>query len=848
MGCCMKSDYLETLSVISGDMSIVDWLENSDYDELVEIDLNADRYRIVAFVTDKSANAPNEGRFTQLCQFTVDHLVNPEDAARYRAFVDGQTLQKRLEESSVSGVIAGNFRFMARNGSWRWVELCFIGNGAHGFEPGVVRLYAFDIQAQKNRVPERVDSRTGQRKLYRNDRTNLLWEQSFFIEAQRRLDEVDASEWCLIAIDIDHFTLFNDWYGRDIGDALLERVGEELGVAERVSTGVAGYLGQDDFCLVAPYNTDRMANLYNRLSGIMGELTSTIGFKPIFGVCIADNDTPILDLLDRAKIALGYAENDFKTDICLYESEMFERDESEYRVLLDFQQGLAENEFDIYLQPQCRISSGKIVGVEALVRWIKPDGSIVAPVDFIPVLEKHGFITDLDCYVWEQLCSNLHNWISEGRTPIPASVNVSQDDFYNIDVADYFIQLVKQYEIPTSLLKIEITESAIAEDSELVIEAIRQLREAGFVVLMDDFGSGYSSLNKLGSLNVDVIKLDAGFFRMDEQGERKGIRIVESIVNMAKTMALPIICEGVETQEQIDFLDSLGCRYIQGYYFYRPMPVSEFEELIGDGTRLDERGFDMKLNEQMRLREFLDQNVYSDAMLNNILGPVAFYLWRGDSVDIIRFNEQFYEAVGVPDFNTRLSAIEQFSPANDVPKLFDLFERATKDSLNGAQDIIGFYRTDGSLSRFMMHVYYLGENDEGKRFYGSVRDVTEITELQIELQLISERLSTSILFMRWQGDGWHFKVIIHGLENELGLTPNQFQAELNSGAFLSRIHGEDHKRITAVARKSTHSGNDFHSTLTLENGRGEAVQLNLEADRVKDSSGDASYIVKLTVL
>jgi EAL domain-containing protein (putative c-di-GMP-specific phosphodiesterase class I) len=360
---------------------------------------------------------------------------------------------------------------------------------------------------------------------------------------------------------------------------LLARLGEELSKAERVSTGVAGYLGQDDFCLLAPYDIDRMENLYGRLSNIMAELTSTIGFKPVFGVCMADGDTPVLDLLDRAKIALDYASKDYKTDICLYESEMYERDEAEYRILLDFQQGLAGNEFVVYFQPQCRISSGRIVGVEALVRWIKPDGTIVPPMEFIPTLERHGFITDLDCHVWDQVCSRLSAWIASGHTPTPVSVNVSQDDFYNIDVAGHFQQLAETYGIPTSLLKVEITESAIAEDSQLVIDAIGRLREAGFTVLMDDFGSGYSSLNMLTALPIDVLKLDMQFIR-NICGNQKDCRLVGIMIEIARLLDVPVIAEGVETKEQVDLLKKMGCDVIQGYYFSKPLTAEDFSALI----------------------------------------------------------------------------------------------------------------------------------------------------------------------------------------------------------------------------------------------------------------------------
>ena len=849
----MKSGILNTLSAISGKMTIVEWLNSTMFDELVEIDVINDEYRTANHAEDKFVNAPAEGTFSDLYQFTLDHLIHPDDYESYASFVNIDTIQARLDQpdsTGVPGIILNQLRFKRKRGGWRWVELCVIGGEQHGFAPGIIRLYTFSIEPLDNDAtkdgtgdPNNLDSPQP----YRDKKTGLLGEQDFFNKAEAVLAELNGPNWCVIAIDLDHFSLFNDWYGRKTGDELLARIGTELALAERTSGGLAGYLGQDNFCFFAPYEEKRIANLYNRLSALIAELATAIGFKPVFGISMTNGRTSFIDVFDEAKLAQEYADADYKTDICLFEADMREKSEGEYRILLDFQQGLAENEFVVYLQPQCRVSSGTIVGVEALTRWVKRDGTIVPPMEFIPALEKHGFITDLDCYIWERVCSQLREWLDGGHKAVPVSVNVSQYDFFTIDVAEQFARLIEKYDIPPSLLKIEITESAFAEGSSSIEEAITQLRTLGFTVLMDDFGSGYSSLNRLSNLNVDVIKLDANFLKMEGDDKRKDIHIVESIISMAKTMALPIICEGVETKEQVEFLDGLGCRYIQGFYFYRPMSSADFEKLIGNGDLIDDQGFVTKQNEQFRIKEFLDENVYSDTMLNTILGPVAYYLWHDDDIDIIRFNEQFYESVDVPNFNERVTSIQQFTPKCDVPKLFNLFERASQDQLNGASDIVGFYRTDGSLSRFMMRLYYLGESAEGKRFYGSVRDITEIAELKIQLDLLSNRLPTTILFMRQMNEKWNLRIIIHGLVEETGLTKDRFQSELDDGSFFDRLGEGEMDRLLASAHEAIAHSTDFVGSITLANGNGGTTHLDLEANFVQDSVGDASYVVKLNV-
>ena len=843
----MRSSLFKMLDAINGRSSIAEWIDSAPRSELVEIDLAADRYRTTNNIKDKFVSAPEEGAFTELYQTTLDELIHPDDYDEYRRFMDPATLAERINDPETNGVLAHNLRFKVGVGNWRWVELCLVGGEPQGFDRNIVKFYTFDTATMSNNLGEGALEAPSPSVDLCERKTGLLWERPFFDQAQALLAEIDTMQWSVIAIDLDHFSLFNDWYGRETGDLLIAQVGKELQLATHAAGGLAGYLGRDDFCLVAPHNEERLNYLYDRLSAIVDEHATASGFKPVFGVSIADKRISFLDLYDQARMALDYARGDFKTDIVLYEPAMRERDEREYRVLLDFQRGLREQEFVVYLQPQCRISTRKIVGAEALARWVRPDGSIVPPNDFVPILEKHGFVTDLDCYIWERVCAKMHAWIESGHAATPVSMNVSQNDFYAIDVPAHFAHLVEKHQIDPSLVKIEITESAFGEEASLIEEDIKRLREMGFLVLMDDFGSGYSSLNRLSSLNVDAIKLDAEFLNLEDETRRKGVRIVESVVSMAKTMALPIICEGVETKEQIDFLDSLGCRYIQGFYYYRPMTTDDFEALVSDAGMLDEAGFAVKTNDQLQIREFLDQNVYSDAMLNTILGPVAFYLWHDEAVDIIRFNEQFYEAIGpASDLDDRLHDAQRFVPDDERARFFDLFKRATQDQLNGATDVVGFFRADGTLARFVMRVYYLGESEEGKRFYGSVRDITEIVDRDTQLKLLSEHLPMTIVFMRRIQGRWRMRVIVHGLSEEMGIGWEQFERELNEGSFRNRIVKADAKLVEKSLQDSLDSGKGFSVPFGLEAGQGNAGGFWLVADRVQDKAGLASFVMKVT--
>lgn len=247
------------------------------------------------------------------------------------------------------------------------------------------------------------------------------------------------------------------------------------------------------------------------------------------------------------------------------------------------------NEFCFYLQPKRNAATGAIVGAEALVHWNHPKYGVVSPGRFVPMLEQAGQISRLDVFVWRSVVRMLARWEREGRNLVPISVNVSMVDIDQMDVADTLTGLLNEYDVDARLLQTEITESAVARNLSKVESTIRKLHADNIAVLMDDFGSAYSSLNMLKDINVDVIKLDMKFIDLNEDNASKGLKIVESVVNMARKLRLLVIAEGAQTKQQVDQLLSVGCRYIQGYYFHEPLPVGRMEKLLAE--RPDDRHF-----------------------------------------------------------------------------------------------------------------------------------------------------------------------------------------------------------------------------------------------------------------
>ena len=309
-------------------------------------------------------------------------------------------------------------------------------------------------------------------------------------------------------------------------------------------------------------------------------------------------------------------------------------------ILSDFKTALEHHDFQLYFQPKYNIASGKIIGAEALVRWDHPTAGFISPGKFIPVLEQYNLIQELDCYIWESLCRHLHQWNKKGYPPIPVSVNASRISIGSLDVAAILEGLVKKYHLSPSQLEVEITESVYAEHPDSIKNTIDKLHQAGFVVLMDDFGSGYSSLSFLADTNVDVIKLDMRFLNCDTP---KSNYILSSVIRISYWLNLRIIAEGVENQKQADTLLKIGCFYAQGFLFCKPIPSCEYEKLLpGNFLDVTDMGAQKgKLNGLVSTLDLFSQNMINEQITELLLGAVVVFSLKESSLSILNVNKAF---------------------------------------------------------------------------------------------------------------------------------------------------------------------------------------------------------------
>lgn len=561
-----------------------------------------------------------------------------------------------------------------------------------------------------------------------NNLSDYYYNHSFMERLRKRLPEILPNTYCIVAIDIEHFRLFNKLYGRSSGDEVIRYIYTCLKQSALEYDGIDAYLGGDNFVAFLPDDDEVLNNIRQKIIKKFSKWNNISAFFPLFGVYTIKDTSVLPELMyDHAMLALSHAEEDYKWHICRYTMEMESCLEEEVYLLAAIEEGLEKGEFTFFAQPQCNIATGQIVGAEALVRWQKPDGEVLLPGGFIPVLEKNKMIDQLDRYVWEKVCQWLKGWIDQCYSPVPISINVSRIDIYAMDVPKYIFSLLEKYQIPEHLIKIEITESAYTENNNRISHAVNTFRNRGLVVMMDDFGCGYSSLNMLKNIPVDVLKLDMRFLQFKEEERQKSANILESIVNMAGLLHLPIVVEGVENESQEKFVQKLGCRYIQGFYYYKPLPIKKFEELLRDKRQIDTQGLVYKQVEPMHIREFIDTNFVSDSMLNNVLGPVVFFEVLGGDIKITCVNEQYFRMLGEQHFEEDIQKEFLKRISEEERCVFHrMIEKAFENPVLGADGMIHLLREGEQKMSVYTKVFYLREREGYRQYYCSLLDISRV--------------------------------------------------------------------------------------------------------------------------
>ena len=458
------------------------------------------------------------------------------------------------------------------NGCWIWINVKgqFIVSD-HGED----LLYVMLVDVSREKQYEEVIS-------YRatHDIVTGIYNRTAFLKNTYKLinDNTDKT-YAIIVLNVQRFKVINYLFGTEHTDELLKNIAKML--RENMGKyGAYGKLESDSFavCVESSYCDIETINAIINDSFAHYYLGCRVSLN--MGIYISQkNDVSVSQMCDRANLAMQSIKENDDINYAFYDENFRHKLIVEQEITAEMHKALDNGQFVLFMQPVYSVSKNIPISAEALVRWIHPLKGIIPPGDFIPLFEKNGFIAKLDRYVWEEACKYQRRQLDLKHKWVPISVNISRMSFYNEKLADEIYEIIQKYRLTPKHIKIELTESAYTDNPTQLIEAVDKLRNYGFLILMDDFGSGYSSLNMLKDITVDILKIDMRFMSDFEKSIKAG-NIITSVVQMAKSLALDIIAEGAETKSQITFLTNIGCDSIQGYYFSKPIPCNEFESLI----------------------------------------------------------------------------------------------------------------------------------------------------------------------------------------------------------------------------------------------------------------------------
>lgn len=440
------------------------------------------------------------------------------------------------------------------------------------------------ILARVRRITEFVEDKQIIQDMERDDLTSL-YNRSFFHEYCRRLLAIGPERsWDMLAVDCDHFRLVNEVYGKAFGDRVLRAIADGIreALAERV--GIGCRVSADLFYLLMDHDEDYQA-VYDQITARVREIGQVNNIRLRMGVYEHVNSQRNIEWFsDAAMSACGKIRGNFTCNVMVYDDELHRKELFNERLIADMDEAIRTKQFRVYYQPKYSIQGEqpRLCGAEALIRWIHPELGFISPGAFIPLFEENGLILKLDDYVWREAAAQVRDWRDRFGVQLQVSLNLSRMDFFDAGLKDKLLRIVEENGISVKDIVLEVTESAYSQNMDQMLKTVAELREAGFLIEMDDFGSGYSSLNMLCVMPIDAVKIDMKFVQ-NILIAGNGYRMVELVVEMARCLKVPSIVEGVEKEDQYLLVKKAGCDIVQGYYFSRPLDAETFDGLLKAG-------------------------------------------------------------------------------------------------------------------------------------------------------------------------------------------------------------------------------------------------------------------------
>ena len=637
--------------------------------------------------------------------------------------------------------------------------------------------------------------------MLKNDRLTSLYNRTtFFDNAQIMINRHHSGYYILSSIDVNRFKIINDQYGREIGDGILVYIANCIKEFICKVDGICGRISQDKFVALYPVSYIDSKELLESHKKVElqpyfnGEMRIRIG-----RYIVKDLSIPVETMYDRAVVAEESIKNNASIHIIEYKESMRDSLLKEQEIINNMESALINKNFIVYIQPQYNHSTGALIGGEALVRWKKED-TFIPPNEFISIFEENGFIYKMDQFVWEETCRLMNKWIKNEMNPLPISINISRVDFEHDDIINVLINIIDKYEISYDMIRLEITESAFSENSN-VIEKVNKLIDLGFTVEIDDFGSGYSSLNTLKDVKAQILKLDMRFFGKTDYTERSG-NIIEAVVRMAKWLEMAIIAEGVETIEYADYLKSIGCNYIQGYLYSKPLSIKEYENLL-ENKEQEKRLIHLKTLKTLDNNKFWDPESMDTLIFNSYVGGACIFEYCKGKAYLLRINNKYAETI-----NPKATVEEVFTHnaiLNMDQESKDKFEEAVKKAIETHDEVV-IETIENSMDdpTIQMHIRstmrVIAHTEDRYLFYSLIVNITEQKEAEYYKKLISEQMESVLNSM---SSGLTATIIRNDKINVIftnnrfyqmrGYTKEQYHKEVHN--FIELVHPEDRKKV-----------------------------------------------------
>lgn len=706
---------------------------------------------------------------------------------------DLELLETELENSVKEHRPIGiTYRIKHKKYPFTWVHLSGVQFKEENGHP-IYRAVYLDVTKEKQN--ELLTQKINKKLIYQAEHDNLTKlynRETFCKQTSLLLKNNHSANFVIIRFDIERFKIINELYGTKTGDTVLKVLAEQL--AEFTNKiGTCGRLEADHFVICVPLYKVKIETLLTHLTKSLKEIGLNYEIFIYAGIYLVDDITiPVDQMCDRANLALHKIKGNYLAQYAYYDNTLRDSMLLEQQIISEMKEALIKKQFVVYFQPIYSVSTNSPISAEALVRWKHPTLGFISPAVFIPIFEQNGFITKLDYYVWEQVCNYIRKAKDSNTFIVPVSINLSRMNFYIPTICEDILSLINQYDLETSDIKLEITESAYTDNPKQLMDAIQILQDYGFKILMDDFGSGYSSLNMLKDIPVDILKIDMKFINSLETSSRAA-NVVTSVVRMAKWLDMEVIAEGVETKSQLDFLRSIGCDSIQGYFFSKAVPYTDFIKLLEKGNHftpkiqnlLNEFDFDILLSSSREI------NLLFDGMIDSM----SIYELNGDCLEILRVNRGYYDIMGNSPQTLFQNTKDVFTYILEEDRQ-PVLEACRRSEISGQIEpiVIRKYHKNGNLIWLDLKIRFIGKKGKGSLFYFVINDITKQKEFEQEkfsrLYLTALRSIYSEIYELNYSDNT-FRTLYIGMDIENRLPEYGHLDEMFEYYYFNLLHPDD---------------------------------------------------------